>query len=78
MSFIESFLAQIFDKFKASNPKIATIIIFILGVFIYAIQNGLPELIGTDLTKVLEWVVFVLAALTGSRTYNYLPKDDKK
>lgn len=78
MSFIESFLAQIFDKFKASNPKIATIIIFILGVLLYAVQNGLGDIIGVDLNKVVEWLVFIMAALTGSRTYNYLPKEDKK
>lgn len=78
MSFVEGFLAQIFDKFKASNPKIATIIIFILGVLLYAVQNGLGDIIGVDLNNVVEWLVFIMAALTGSRTYNYLPKEDKK
>lgn len=78
MSFIESYLAQIFDKFKASNPKIATIIIFILGVLLYAVQNGLGDIIGVDLNKLVEWLVFIMAALTGSRTYNYLPKKEEK
>lgn len=78
MNFIELFLARIFDSFKASNPKLAAIIIFILGVVIYAANNGLPDLIGEDLTKYIEWAVFALAALTGSRTTKVLNESKKE
>ena len=78
MNFIEVILARIFDSFKASNPKLAAIIIFILGVLVYAANNGLADLIGTDLTKYVEWVLFVLAALTGSRTTKVLSEAEKK
>ena len=78
MNFIEVILARIFDSFKASNPKLAAIIILILGVLVYAANNGLADLIGTDLTKYVEWVLFVLAALTGSRTTKVLSEAEKK
>jgi hypothetical protein len=78
MNFIEVILARVFDSFKASNPKLAAIIIFILGVLVYAANNGLEDLIGTDLTKYVEWVLFVLAALTGSRTTKVLSEAEKK
>lgn len=77
MNFIEVFLARIFDSFKASNPKLAAIIIFVLGVLVYAANNGLAELIGQDLTKYVEWVLFALAALTGSRTTKVLAGQKK-
>jgi len=78
MDFITNILAQLFDSFKAKNPKIAAIILFVLGAVIYAANNGLPELIGVDLSKVVEWVAFVLAALTGSRTTSFLKENEKK
>ena len=78
MNFIEVILARVFDSFKASNPKLAAIIIFILGVLVYAANNGLSDLIGTDLTKYVEWVLFILAALTGSRTTKVLSEAEKK
>ena len=58
-----------------SNPKLAAIILFILGCVLYAANNGLPELIGTDLSKYTEWLVFVLAALQGSRTSQILHQE---
>jgi hypothetical protein len=78
MNFIEVILARIFDSFKASNPKLAAIIILVLGVLVYAANNGLADLIGTDLTKYVEWVLFILAALTGSRTTKVLSEAEKK
>jgi threonine/homoserine/homoserine lactone efflux protein len=78
MDFLTSVLARMFDNFKASNPKIAMAIIFVLGVFLYAAQNGLPELIGVDLSKVVQWIVFLMAALTGSRTSAILANSKEK
>lgn len=73
-----NFLAKLFDSFKAKNPKVAAIILFVLGAVVYAANNGLPELIGYDLSKVVEWVAFILAALQGSRTSAILHKEETK
>jgi multisubunit Na+/H+ antiporter MnhC subunit len=75
MDLITQVLAKVFDAFKAKNPKLAAIILFILGCVLYAANNGLPELIGTDLSKYTEWLVFVLAALQGSRTSQILHQE---
>jgi hypothetical protein len=72
MDFINELLAKLFDSFKANNPKLATAIIFGLGVLMYASENGLPELIGYDLSKIVQWIAFALAALQGSRTTKIL------
>lgn len=74
MDFITKILANLFDSFKAKNPKVAALIIFILGVILYMFQNGLGEFVGADLTKVGEWIIFALAALQGSRTTYLLNK----
>ena len=80
MDFVTNLLAKLFDSFKAKNPKVAAIILFVLGAVIYAANNGLPELIGVDLSKAVEWIAFVLAALQGSRTTTILHPElkDKK
>ena len=77
MDFITNILAQLFDSFKAKNPKIAAIIILTLGGFLYLTQNGLGEMIGVNFAKVVEWVIFVLAALQGSRTTAILKENTK-
>lgn len=74
MDFITKILANLFDSFKAKNPKVAALIIFILGVILYMFQNGLGQFVGADLTKVAEWIIFALAALQGSRTTYLLKK----
>jgi hypothetical protein len=75
MDFMTKILAQLFDSFKAKNPKVAAIIILVLGAFLWAAQNGLGEVSGVDFGKAMEWVVFVLAALQGSRTSQILHQD---
>lgn len=78
MDFLTQILAKLFDSFKANNPKVAAIIIFVLGVFLYAAQNGLPELAGMDMDKIVQWIVFILAALQGSRTTGILNGEPPK
>jgi len=80
MDFVTNILAKLFDSFKAKNPKVAAIIILVLGAFLYLAQNGLGEVSGVDFSKVIEWVVFILAALQGSRTTTILHPElkDKK
>lgn len=70
-------MAKLFDSFKASNPKIAAIIIFVLGLIVYAADNGLGDLIGVNLAVIVKWVSMILGFLTGSRTYNVLNTPQK-
>lgn len=74
---INSILAKLFDSFKAKNPQLAGVVILVLGTIIYLSENGLPELIGADLSGIVKWVSVVLVALTGSRTTQILnPKKE--
>jgi len=68
MGSINLILAKLFDSFKLKNPVAAAIVLGLLAGFIVALQQY--EFFGDKTTVVLEWVVFVLAALTGSRTYS--------
>lgn len=74
MEFLTGILAKLFDSFKASNPKTAAFLILIFGGIIWLSENGLQELIGTDLSVYVKWVAFLLAALQGSRTTYILSK----
>lgn len=75
--FLNSILANLFDKFKAKNPKVAGIIILVLGTVIYLAENGLGELLGQNMSEVVKWVSVVLIALQGSRTTELLNKPKK-
>ena len=78
MDFINSFLAKLLDSFKAKNPKLATIILLVLGTVIYWSENGLGELIGYDLSHIVQYVTIAIGFLTGSRTVSYLEENKKK
>lgn len=79
MDIIYVWIAKLFDKFKMQNPAMAAIIIFILGLIVYASENGLGDIIGVDLSAIVKWVSIVLGFLTGSRTTSYLfPKTEDK
>lgn len=74
MNTITLILAQLFDKFKAANPKLAASLILLFGVIIYAAENGLGELIGYDMAIIVKWTALVLGLLQGSRTAPYIDK----
>lgn len=76
MGSIELILAKLFDSFKAKNPMWAAIIIAVLTGFMVALQGF--DFFGEKTQVILEWVIFALAALTGSRTYGSLKKADEK
>lgn len=80
MDFLNQILAKLFDSFKAKNPKIAALVIFLLGVVLYATEHGLSDIVGHDLNSVVQVVSFLLAALQGSRTTYILQetKENKK
>lgn len=69
MSVVERFLGNLVDKFKTRNIKLYLGVV----IFLIAVQAGLAteyadELIGEDLTDVLEWINLALIALTGAST----------
>lgn len=76
MDFLNNFLAKFFDQFKANNPTLAAVVMLVLGLFIYAANNGLADLIGYDLAKLVEWTSIILGFMTGSRTTAFLLAPD--
>ncbi len=78
MDFITKILAQLFEKFKYNNPKVAGFIILVLGSIVFWAENGLGGLIGQDLTEIVKWVSIALGMVTGSHTTAILKKADKE
>jgi len=71
-------LAFLFDKLKASSPIAATITLAILGG-LYAIANALPATILPEWgQQIVEWIVIIYAALSGSRTSRFIQKAEVK
>ena len=76
MGSIELILAKLFDNFKAKNPMIAVLIIAILSGFMVALQGW--DFFGEKTEVILQWVIWVLVVLTGSRTTATLKKAEEK
>lgn len=77
--FLNKILAGLFEKFKQSSPLLATLMLLFLGTINYTVTSAgtlgleLPEWI----LKAVEWISYILLALTGSKTYKYLnPTED--
>lgn len=69
--FLTTLLVNLWDKFKAKNAKVATLIVLVLGSLVYFADKGtllgvftLPEW----LSPAIQWVGTLLLALQGSRT----------
>lgn len=77
MDFLTQLLAKLFSTFKTKNPKLAAIILLVLGTFVYVADNGLGDIIGKDLSQVVKWVSIALAALTGAHTSEILEEKKK-
>ena len=75
MDFFNVFLAKIFEQFKTKSPSLAAGIILFLGTIIYWANNGLGDLIGYDLSKVVSVVSIVLGLLTGTHTTEVLKNE---
>lgn len=75
MNILSKIIASFFDKFKTKNPKLAAVILLILGSIIYWTENGLSEIIGTDLSQLVHWVSIILGLLTGVHTSEILKKE---
>lgn len=77
--FLVDLLVNLWDKFKAKNAKIATLIVLALMTLVYFADQGslagiitLPEWGATA----LQWIGTVLLALQGSRTSADLAKQN--
>lgn len=77
MDYLTKLLAQLFDNFKAKNPKIASIILLVIGILIYAINNGLGDILGHDLSVYSTWILIAYGFLTGTRTTQILNENKK-
>lgn len=74
---LNSFLAPIFDKFKAANPTVAGILAVIL---IIVNMNIDPILVSFGITNAsavttIKLLLFTVAALLGSRTTQFMNND---
>lgn len=69
--FLTGLLVNLWDKFKAKNAKLATLIVLLLGTVLYFADQGtllgvinLPQ----GVSEALKWLATALLALQGSRT----------
>lgn len=73
--FLTQLLAQLFNAFKAKSPKVAAIILLVLGTLVgFADQGTLLGLLTLPvwLAAGVKWVGILLGYLTGSQTWQYL------
>lgn len=78
--FITSLLVNLWDKFKAKNAKVATLIVLVLGTLVYfADQGSLAGIIEIPswASAAIQWVGTFLLALQGSRTSADLAKQNE-
>lgn len=72
--FLNKLLAGLFEKFKQSSPLLATLMLLFLGTINYTVTSAAT--LGLELPawilKAVEWISYIMLALTGSKTYTYL------
>ena len=79
MEILNSFLAQIFEKFKAGNPTLAAILAVILVLLNLNIDPILASLnISGALASTIKVVLLSISAILGSKTYQFLPQNAKE
>jgi len=81
MDIIIRFLANLFSSFKAKNPAVAAIILFVLASAVATVQNGqLYGIIPVDgwIKDVIFYAGLLLTAVSGSETWQYLQPGSKK
>lgn len=77
---LNKILALLFDKFKQNSPTTAAFLLLCLGVIQFTVTDALQLGINVPewAPKAVEIVTFVLAALTGSRTFKFIaPKENE-
>ena len=77
--FIVNLLVSLWDKFKAKNAQVATIIVVVLGTLVYfADQGSLAGVISIPAwaASTIQWLGTFLLALQGSRTRDDLAKQN--
>lgn len=81
LDIIQSFLAKIFDKFKAQSPVTFLVIQFILGIVNFGLANGIEIGLFSEtnlLSQIMQVVGYVLAAIIGPKTFNFLKENWNK
>lgn len=76
---METLLAYLFDFFKAKSPKLAGILMLVIGTAFYFFTS--PEasnLLGETGASIGKWVSIVWLALQGSRTSNVINQSELK
>jgi hypothetical protein len=73
LDFLTKFLAQFIDKFKASSPVLFVIIAALLTAVKYTLGAGVFPV---D-PKYLEWVLWAISLVLGSRTTSFLTKTNQ-
>ena len=69
--FLTGLLVNLWDKFKARNAKVATLIVLVLGTLVYFADKGsLAGVIDIPAwaASAIQWLGTFLLALQGSRT----------
>ena len=75
---INQILAFAFDKLKASSPVVATVILAVLAG-LYAVANALPpEILPEWGEVVVEWILIIYAAVSGTRTSRFIKAKEEK
>ncbi len=77
---LNQILAAFFEKFKTKNPTVYGVISLVLiGVYAALSSGTFSDTFGAPewLAKVLEYLAFALAVLTGTHTSATLNKDGK-
>ncbi len=78
MQILITWLATLFEAFKAKNPIVAMVILLAVGAGVQTANNGelyglfaLPEWV----REVVNYVGMFILAVTGSQTFRFLPAD---
>ena len=78
---IQSFLAKIFEKFKTKSPITFLITQFSLAVVNFSLAHGIDLGLFQEtnlLSKIMQVVGYVLAAIIGPKTFNFLKENWSK
>ena len=78
MNLLIQWLASLFSSFKAKNPGVAAIVLFILATAVHTVHEGnVFGIFPVDgwLQTALEYVTIFLTAITGSQTWQILNKN---
>ena len=71
-------LAEVFDKFKQKDPLVASIVLSLLIAVQAFFVMDTVTIDNEVVSQIIELVLTAIAALIGSRTYQFLPKEKEE